>query len=91
MLPSDINQLDFAESLLKKNPHSGALFLCLGRLCIAQHLWGKAKHYLEQSNELHPTPIAYAELGKLHEKLNEPFLACENYKKGLELATTPLE
>ena len=85
------DQLTFAESLLKKNPHSASLYLCLGRLCIALHLWGKAKHYLEQSNELNPTPIAYAELGLLHEKLNDPFLACENYKKGLELTTKPLQ
>ncbi len=36
------------------------------------HLWGKAKHYLEQSIELNPTPVAFIELGKLHEKLNDP-------------------
>lgn len=90
LLHCDEYQLSFAESLLKKNPNSAALYLCLGRLCIAQHLWGKAKHYLEQSNELYPTPNAYAELGLLHEKLNAPLLACENFKKGLELATKPL-
>ncbi len=78
-------QLIFAESLLKKNPHSAPLYLCLGRLCMAQHLWGKAKQYLEQSNTLNPTPAAYNELGKLYEKLNDPFLACESFRKGLEL------
>lgn len=87
LLLCDEKQLTFAEALLKKNPHSAALFLCLGRLCLAQHLWGKAKHYLDQSIELNPSPIAYAELGKLHEKLNDPLIACESYKKGLELAT----
>ena len=90
LLLCDENQLTFAESLLKKNLHSAALYLCLGRLCITQHLWGKAKHYLEQSNELQPTPVAYAELGILHEQLNDPFLALESYKKGLELATKPV-
>ena len=80
-------QLLFAESLLKKNPHSAALLLCLGRLCMSRHLWGKAKHYLEQSNEINPTPIAYAELGTLYEKLNDPLLACEHYKAGLHLVT----
>lgn len=88
LLACNDNQLTFAESLLKKNPHSAALFLCLGRLSIAQHLWGKAKQYLEQSNELNPTPAAFKELGKLYEKLNEPFLACDSFSKGLELATT---
>lgn len=87
LLLCDEQQLTFAESLLKKNPHSSHLFLCLGRQCITQHLWGKAKQYLEQSIDLNPTAIAYIELGKLHEKLNDPFLACATYKKGLELAT----
>jgi HemY protein len=82
---TDEHQLAFAESLLKKNPHSYALYLGLGRLCIAEHLWGKARHYLEQSINISPTPQAYQELGILHELLNEPLLACECYKKGLEL------
>ncbi|TAL58815.1 MAG: protoporphyrinogen oxidase [Legionella sp.] len=87
LLPSNENRLSFAESLLKKNPHSAPLFLCLGRLCINQHLWGKARTYLEQSIELKPRPVTYNELGKLHERLNDPFLASYNYKKGLEIAT----
>jgi len=89
-LPSDEKQLAFAESLLKKNSHSAALYLCLGQLCIKQQLWGKAKHYLEQSNEVEPSPIAYATLGKLHEKLGDPVLAGSSYKRGLELATKNL-
>jgi HemY protein len=87
LLPSNSNQLAFTESLLKKQPHSAQLFLCLGRQCIAQHLWGNAKQYLEQSINLTPTPEAYNELGKLYERLNEPLMACDSYKKGLELVT----
>jgi HemY protein len=87
LLLCEENQLTFAESLLKKNAHSAPLFLCLGRVCSSQHLWGKAKHYLEQSIDLDPTPAAYMVLGILHEQLNEPMLASHNYKKGLELAT----
>ncbi|MFT4058527.1 MAG: heme biosynthesis HemY N-terminal domain-containing protein [Legionella sp.] len=86
-LPGDEKQLAFAESMLKKNVHSAALYLCLGQLCIKQQLWGKARHYLEQSNEIEPSPIAYATLGKLHEKLGDPVLASASYKHGLELAT----
>ncbi|HAT1773148.1 TPA: protoporphyrinogen oxidase [Legionella pneumophila] len=85
LLPCEENQLLFAESLLKKNPHSAALHLCLGRMCLSRHLWGKAKHYLEQSIELNPTPVAFIELGKLHEKLNDPLSSGSCYKKGLEL------
>lgn len=86
-LPADEKQLLFAESLLKKNAHSAALYLCLGQLCIKQQLWGKAKHYLEQSNELEPSPLAYMTLGKLHEKLGDAVLACATYKRGLDFAT----
>lgn len=85
LLPGTAQQLAFTESLLKKQPHSAALFLSLGRQCIAQHLWGNAKNYLEQSIQLDPSPIAYHELGTLYERLNEPLMACERYKKGLEL------
>ncbi|MFI4918264.1 MAG: heme biosynthesis HemY N-terminal domain-containing protein [Legionellales bacterium] len=87
LLLSDEHQLTFAESLLKKNPHSAALHLCLGRLCLTRHLWGKAKKHLEQANEIEPSPVIYVALGKLHERLNDQPLACMHYKKGLELAT----
>ncbi|ARB92450.1 heme biosynthesis HemY N-terminal domain-containing protein [Legionella longbeachae] len=87
MLPADEHQLTFAESLLKKKPHSAALYLCLGQLCIKLQLWGKAKYYLEKSNEIEPTPLAYEAKGTLHEKLGEEALACNSYKKGIELIT----
>jgi HemY protein len=86
-LPSDEKQLVFAESLLKKHAHSAALYLCLGQLCVKQQLWGKAKHYLEQANEIEPSPLAYMTLGKLHEKLGDPVLACASYKRGLDCVT----
>lgn len=82
------NQLSFAESLLKKNSHSASLYLCLGRLCITQHLWGKAKQYLEKSIEIAPKPNSYFVLGILYEKLNDSTLAYNCFKKGLELQNT---
>ncbi|HHF7345668.1 TPA: heme biosynthesis HemY N-terminal domain-containing protein [Legionella feeleii] len=82
----DDQQLAFAESLLKKAPHSAALYLCLGRLSLNSHLWGKAKNYFEKSLELSPTAEAYAELGKLLEKLNDQSGACSSYRQGLALA-----
>lgn len=86
LLPSDDKQLAFAETLLKKNPHSAALYLCLGQLCMQQQLWGKAKYYLEKSNEIEPSALSYVIQGKLHEILGEKTLACESYKQGSELA-----
>jgi len=84
---SNEKQLNFAESLLKTNPHSAALLLCLGILSKNQNLWGKAITYLEQSIELEKTKEAYLELGKLLELLSKPNEACEAYYQGLLLAT----
>lgn len=79
------SQLNFAESLLKGQPHSAELLLCLGRLCKHSNLWGKAKIYFEQSIEFGATPKAYLELGKLKEQLNDQAGACEAYRQGLGL------
>lgn len=87
LLPFDEKQLPFAESLLKKNPHSALLYLCLGQLCIQQQLWGKARYYLEKSKEIRPTPLVYETQGTLHEKLGEQAQAYECFKLGLELVT----
>ncbi|RUR20371.1 heme biosynthesis HemY N-terminal domain-containing protein [Legionella qingyii] len=87
LLPIDEKQLAFAEGLLKKNAHSAALYLCLGQICMKRKLWGKAKYYLEKSNEIEPTALAYETQGQLHEKLGEEALACRSYKQGLALTT----
>ncbi|ARG96545.1 heme biosynthesis protein HemY [Legionella micdadei] len=79
-------QLTFAESLLKKQPHSAELHLCLGRLCLNSNLWGKAKSHFENSISLAATPEAYEELGKLLERLNDQGGACTAYRQGLALA-----
>ena len=81
-------QLGFAESLLKSQAHSAALYLCLGRLCNYQNLWGKAKIYFEQSLEFGATPATYLELGKLLEQLSDHANACAMYQRGLLLALT---
>ena len=84
-IKGDKNQLRFAESLLKKHAHSAPLLLCLGRICYAQNLWGKAKIYLQKSLDIQKTPEAFLELGKLYEQLHEPQNACAAYREGLML------
>lgn len=86
LLPGSEDQLIFAESLSKKFQHSASLHLCLGRLCLAQQLWGRAKTHLEQAMAIDPQPTTLFELGCLQERLEDPSLACAFYKKGLELA-----
>lgn len=81
----------FAEPLLKQHPKSAALYLCVGRLCLKNKLWGKAKEYLEKSIEIQPTPEAYAELGNLLQTLNDERNACKAFHQGLELANVKVE
>ena len=83
LIKQDKARLAFAESLLKKNPHSATLYLCLGRISQSKHLWGKARIYLEKSIELAPTSAAYGQLGLLLEELDQLADACKIYKTGL--------
>ena len=78
-------QLTFAESLSKDHDNHPLLLLTLGRLCMYNDLWGKARAYLEASIGNKELPETYKELGLLMEYLNEPGLAAEYFKKGLFL------
>lgn len=78
-------QLDVAEGWLKTHGNSSALLLSLGRLCIDNQLWGKARQYLTDSLELEPLLPAYIELGQLYEHLGEQQNALAAYKQGLQL------
>jgi len=78
-------QLTFAESLSKDHDNHALLLLTLGRLCMHNDLWGKARAYLEASIGNKELSETYKELGLLMEYLNEPGLAAEYFKKGLFL------
>jgi HemY protein len=80
-------QLSFAESLLKDHENNPALLLTLGRLCMHNDLWGKARSYLEASLGNKEKPETYKELGLLMEYLNEGKLAADYFRKGLLLAS----
>ncbi len=87
-IKNDRTQLNFAQSLLKIQPHSAALYLCLGRLSQTHGLWGQAKPYLEESIKLGATPATYIALGQLLEQTNDHAGACNAYRQGLLLAAT---
>ena len=78
-------QLLFAESLSRDHDKNSILLLTLGRLCMYNDLWGKARAYLEASIGNKEMTETYKELGLLMEYLNEPTLAAEYFKKGLFL------
>ena len=77
-------QLAFAESLSKKYEGNSIWLLTLGRLCLNKELWGKARHYLEQSLELNKHPETFQELARAMEALGEKDAAIINYRDGLE-------
>ena len=84
-------QLEFAESFLSRFPEDAALFLTLGRLCTKNHLWGKARSYLEQAAHARPEPGTCRELATLLEQQGEHAAARTWYRQGLTLATTAPE
>ncbi len=80
-------QLAYAESGLKTHPEDPTLLLCLGRLCVRQRLWGKARSYLETCLSLAPSAEVYSTLAQLLEQMGEQAQAAQCYRKGLLLAT----
>lgn len=78
-------QLDAAEKWLKKYPQDAILLLTLGRLCLRQHLRGKAGSYLESSAAVDPRAETYMLLGTLAEQTGDNSLAGEFFRTGLNL------
>lgn len=79
-------QLAHAEKWLRRHPDSAVLLLTLGRLALRNHLWGKAKTYLEKSADLEARPETFMLLGKLLEQTGENLIAGEIYRKGLGIS-----
>ncbi|OGT49866.1 MAG: hypothetical protein A3F17_04350 [Gammaproteobacteria bacterium RIFCSPHIGHO2_12_FULL_41_15] len=78
-------QISWGEYWLKQRPRDPHVLLCLGRLCKADKLWGKAKEYLQQAANLMPSRTVYHELGEVLTELEEKEAATECFKKGLIL------
>ena len=81
------SQLAFAEGLLSQYPNNASLLLTLGRLCLKNELWGKAREYFEDCVALKPSPEIYYELAQLlQHQLDEPELAANYHRQGLAMA-----
>jgi len=63
--------LKTAEGWLKNQSESPMLLLTLGRLCLQNQQWGRAKDYFETSLEQQSHPETYAELARLQNYLGE--------------------
>ena len=80
-------QLSTAELWLQNHSRDAVLLLTLGRICMRNELWGKARDYLQESIDVQANPEAYYEFAKLHEHEGKNDAAAEYYEKGLALAT----
>lgn len=85
---SDKNkQLAIAESWLQNHARDAVLLLTLGRICMQNKLWGKARDYLQDSLDVEAIAEAYYEYAKLQEQEGNKEDAALCYEKGLALAT----
>jgi HemY protein len=78
-------QLQMAEGLLKQHANDPSLLLTLGRLCLQNSLWGKARDYLESSLREQRSPEACAELARLLAQLGETERSNQLFQEGLGL------
>ena len=80
-----VKQLQTTEGWLKAHPADPSLLLTLGRLCLQNSLWGKARDYLEGSLKLQRNPEACAELARLLAQLGETDRSNQLFQEGLNL------
>lgn len=78
-------QLHIAEGWLKDHPADPGLLLTLGRLCLQNSLWGKARDYLESSLRVQRNPEACAELARLLAQLGDTERSNQLFQEGLVL------
>ncbi|MCB1655962.1 MAG: heme biosynthesis protein HemY, partial [Pseudomonadales bacterium] len=80
-----VKQLQTAEGWLKTHPGDASLLLTLGRLCLQNSLWGKARDYLESSLKIERNPEACAELARLLAQLGDTTRSNQLFQEGLNL------
>lgn len=79
-------QIEQAEKWLNQHKQDAGLLLALGKLCLHQKLWGKARSYLDASISLTPSHAAYTALGQLEEQLGNADEAFKYYQNAMALA-----
>jgi HemY protein len=73
-----------ADKWLLQHPDDPQLLLALGRLCLAQRLWGKAQAYLEASLSLADQREVRLELAHLFEQTERSDDAMRHYRAAVE-------
>ncbi len=82
-------QIERAEKWLKSRPRERALLLTLGRLCLAQELWGKAQSYLEASLSEQASRSAHVALAQLFDRIGRPEEANRHYRASADAKLRP--
>ncbi|MCY1275953.1 Protein HemY [compost metagenome] len=82
-------QLQTAESWLKSRPDDAQLLLTLGRLCLNNKLWGKAREYLEASLRSQRSAETCAELARLLAHMGEVERSNQLFQEGVGLIAAP--
>lgn len=77
---AQLQQLERWQAVRDPDP---VLLCALGRLCLRNELWGRARDYFRESLSLAPNPEVYAELGRLLQQLGEEAAAADLYREGL--------
>jgi HemY protein len=80
-----IEQIKQAEKWLNQHRDDAGLLLALGKLCLHQKLWGKAKSYLDASLSVSPSHAAYHALGQLAEQSGKADEALKYYQQAAEM------
>lgn len=83
-------QLLLAEHWQQERPGNAVLLLTLGRLCLRNKEWARAREYFESSLKLRKDPETYAELARLLAHLGEHQKSTEYYQHGLLMTTAGL-
>jgi len=83
-------QLLEAERWLQDRPHSAVLMLTLGRLCLANQLWGKAREYFEISLRLDQNAEIYGEMCRLLGHLGEYEKSNQYFRQAVSMMTDGL-
>ncbi len=83
--PDTVKRIERAEAWLEKHDDDAVLLLTLGRLCMHQMLWGKAKSYLDASLSVHPSAAAHLTLARLAETMQDKDAADTHYRLAQEM------
>ncbi len=85
---STVNQLEMAQRWLQLHPNDAVLLMVLGKLSLQCHELDKAYDYLSSSLAVEPTVQAYQLLGDCLFAQGDKDSASQNYKLGLQLASS---